>query len=361
MKRLLRSAALGLADALPERLTSAFVGALIGSRFRFHAVAGRTLIHGKEPLYLPRFDDAQLDQAVRLAERRFPRARRILLTDHPDDPGIQRYRGTIPIQAEPAPLPSGTSGAFICAYRSDDRLVRALRAIAAMPDCSYVMPKAHRPPARYFHRNDTAWAVLDEIARTCAADDLFDLADFENLIQAQEMIRGVEGDYVEVGVFKGLSAQVALTYMKRAGIARKVYLLDTYEGFTYEAARSSADAAWAGEGTETSMALVEKRLQAFDNKELIRTNIVDNPVPDRIARVALCNIDVDLYEAVLASLRKFAPLVVKGGIMIVEDQGHTPYMGGAYLALDEFLRSDAGRAFLPIQMGSGQAFLVRVG
>jgi hypothetical protein len=109
------------------------------------------------------------------------------------------------------------------------------------------------------------------------------------------------------------------------------------------------------------MALVEKRLQAFDNKELIRTNIVESPVPDRISRVALCNIDVDLYEAVLASLRKFAPLVVKGGIMIVEDQGHTPYMGGAYLALDEFLRSDMGRGFLPIQMGSGQAFLVRIG
>ena len=56
---------------------------------------------------------------------------------------------------------------------------------------------------------------------------------------------------------------------------------------------------------------------------------------------------------------KVAPRIAPGGIMIFEDAGHTPPLGGARLAVADFLESDAGRHFVPIYMQSGQMFLVR--
>jgi hypothetical protein len=49
-----------------------------------------------------------------------------------------------------------------------------------------------------------------------------------------------------------------------------------------------------------------------------------------------------------------------GGIMICEDAGHTPALIGARLALDNFLKSEQGKFFIPVHMTSGQVFLIRV-
>jgi hypothetical protein len=51
--------------------------------------------------------------------------------------------------------------------------------------------------------------------------------------------------------------------------------------------------------------------------------------------------------------------MVVGGILIVEDPGHTPLLIGACAALDLFLQTETGRKFTLIYMRSGQYFLVR--
>ena len=47
-----------------------------------------------------------------------------------------------------------------------------------------------------------------------------------------------------------------------------------------------------------------------------------------------------------------------GGIIVVEDPGHTPQLVGARVALDEFLASKAASKFMPVYMESGQTFLI---
>ena len=47
-------------------------------------------------------------------------------------------------------------------------------------------------------------------------------------------------------------------------------------------------------------------------------------------------------------------------IIIAEDAGHTPLLIGAYAAVREFLESPAGKAFTPVEMMSGQMFLIKV-
>ena len=74
----------------------------------------------------------------------------------------------------------------------------------------------------------------------------------------------------------------------------------------------------------------------------------------------VANIDVDIYEAVLAGLQKVAPRMAPGGVMIVEDPGHTPLLIGAGVALNQFLKSPAAAGFLPVYMQSGQTFLINM-
>ena len=93
--------------------------------------------------------------------------------------------------------------------------------------------------------------------------------------------------------------------------------------------------------------------------DVIKNNIIEDPLPSEIGNIAVANIDVDLYEAVKVALFKIAPKILPGGIMIAEDPGHTPRLVGARLALDDFLNSELSKSFTPIYMESGQWFFLK--
>ena len=169
------------------------------------------------------------------------------------------------------------------------------------------------------------------------------MPDFENIAQALQATRELTGSYVEIGVYKGSSAYFALDYMERAGIRRQCYFLDTFSGFDYEQAASSSDRTWVNTHTQASRDDVEQFLSGFKTPHrVIRNNIITEALPSDIRDVALCNVDVDMYEAIIAALIKVAPLVMVGGIVIAEDQGHTPLLVGAYAAVRDFLDSAEG-------------------
>jgi len=140
---------------------------------------------------------------------------------------------------------------------------------------------------------------------------------------------------------------------------KDAYFLDLFEGFTYEEAHESSDAFWVDQFSSTSIEEVEKRLYKFKNIKLIKCNIIKDKFPEVIKKIAVCNIDVDMYDAVLSALNKIAPLIVPGGIIMVEDQGHTPNIAGAYLAIDEFKKTEIGKEFFHWNLLSGQALFVR--
>ena len=81
--------------------------------------------------------------------------------------------------------------------------------------------------------------------------------------------------------------------------------------------------------------------------------------PAGIDRIAVCDIDVDMYEAVTAALEKTADRIPPGGVILIEDQGHTPNIAGGFLAVRDFLATEQGRRFMSWNLTSGQALLVR--
>ena len=182
--------------------------------------------------------------------------------------------------------------------------------------------------------------------------------DFENIFQAIKAGQFLEGDYVEIGTFKGDSASAALNYMKKSGINKKAYFIDTYEGFNYDEAFNSNDTYWKSGHTDTSLERVSKRLEKYSNAKLVKGNIIKDELPEEIKQICVVNIDVDLYEAVKAALYKVKDKVVTNGIIIAEDYGHTPTLIGGQKAVQEFIE-DNKNDFIPLYLNSGQMFLIK--
>ncbi|QWV92456.1 TylF/MycF family methyltransferase [Geomonas oryzisoli] len=304
-----------------------------------------------------RFGTKEIAAAADLAHKRFPSTAILYVTDQYQEIEITNAE-LVPFDIEELErLDNEKIKVFLCAFESDEKLVTVLKKITSLKNAFYFTPLKFYPTSRYFHRNDLARTILQAEQQL----DLpkFEVADYENLIQAIDITRHVVGDYVEIGVYQGRSAHLALKYMKASECPRKSFFIDVFDGFTYPSASTSPDALWVNFCQDTSVEFVSNFLCEFEDIEILKLDIIDGTVPASIKSIAVCNIDVDMYEAVLAALLKTAPLMSQGGIIVVEDQGHTPALAGGYLAVCEFLETDMAKEFIPIHMGSGQMFLIR--
>ena len=217
--------------------------------------------------------------------------------------------------------------------------------------------------AKYFHvkQNVRECLRLEHDADTQDKITHFEESDFSNIAQAIDITRNIPGAYVEVGTFNGASARFALRYMATQQIARSCFFFDVFSGFDYDTAFSSVDMRWAGSHKSHGIETVTARLKAMESETLQvsvqRSNIITDKFPESVGPICVANLDVDMLDAVRAGLNVLAPRIVKGGILIVEDPGHTPTLIGARAALNEFLETDQN--FVPICMESGQTLLLR--
>jgi hypothetical protein len=230
---------------------------------------------------------------------------------------------------------------FILAYNYDFLAIKAIQELNKLNLKFYSLPQSF-PVARYFHTDKIAFKTLiSEMSNN--HKEYFVPTDFENIFQALCITKNLAGDYVEIGVYQGASARVALNYMKRSGITRKSYFLDTYDGFCYASAYNSNDAIWSGTHTGTTISEVKMYISEYDNAYIVKHNIIEDDFPiENIQQICICNIDVDMYDAVKSAIYKVNKYIVKFGIIIIEDYGHTPSLAGAQYAVREFLEDEHG-------------------
>lgn len=214
------------------------------------------------------------------------------------------------------------------------------------------------PLARYFHTDRYAFENLCEEAVN--QNWHFCPGDFENIFQAIKNSKNLDGAFVEIGTFRGDSGNAALNYMEKSQIIKPAYFIDTFEGFTYEQAYNSEDIYWQDTHFDTSFEAVSKRFEKYKNAKVIKSNIITDELPHEIEKICVANIDVDMYEAVKAALYKVKDKVVKNGIIIAEDYGHTPALLGAQKAVNEFLEENPDK-FISIYLNSGQLLLINKG
>ncbi len=169
--------------------------------------------------------------------------------------------------------------------------------------------------------------------------------------------RGIEGAFVECGVWRGGSVLAMIHTLQEMGAAhRDIYLYDTFEGMTeptehdismfdgsaldeWKAAQQQGKRAW-------SALFAPEMFGESDIKKLLlatgypadRLHFVRGPVeqtiPDTIPEsIALLRLDTDWYESTLHELQHLYPRVSQAGALIIDDYGHWK---GCRQAVDEY-------------------------
>jgi O-methyltransferase len=166
----------------------------------------------------------------------------------------------------------------------------------------------------------------------------------------------IEGDFVECGVWRGGSTMAAIDTLIKAGdTKRKIYLYDTYEGMSEP---TEHDKVFTGTAADELLNTSDKAdatsVWCYSALEEVQNNVgslkypaasinyvkgkVENTIPQTIPKkIALLRLDTDWYESTAHELKHLYPLLVPGGVIIIDDYGHWE---GARKAVDEYIEAE---------------------
>ena len=195
------------------------------------------------------------------------------------------------------------------------------------------------------------------------------------LVQSVEWIerRGLPGAVVECGVWRGGSMMAAAwTLLHGRNDGRDLYLYDTFAGMTEP---QDVDLHYDGSSAEQAMQAHDPSARSmqewcYAGLDEVRGNLestgypserihyVAGPVEETIpgtlpGPIALLRLDTDFYSSTRQELQHLYPLVVPGGVVIIDDYGAWQ---GARRAVDEFL-TDKPEIFLHRIDVTGRIFI----
>jgi hypothetical protein len=156
---------------------------------------------------------------------------------------------------------------------------------------------------------------------------------------------GIEGDFVECGVWRGGSAMLMAKILVDRGVTdRRVWLYDTFEGMT---APGAYDTSFAGEAAvardgwcEADIDDVTRNLRLTGIPESQRVLVkgkVEDTLPGEMpdGPIAVLRLDTDWYESTKHELNVLYPKLTGNGVLIIDDYGHWQ---GCRKAVDEYVR-----------------------
>lgn len=220
----------------------------------------------------------------------------------------------------------------------------------AAPEFPSALPAAEEYPPDF----------SESVRRICRAVKPFTMTSPERINALVEAVRyvvanGIEGAFVECGVWKGGSMMAAALALRELGDeTRDLYLYDTYSGMPppgdvdhaidglrakegFQQAQTSADPAhWS----RCYSSLDEVRRNVFGTgyprdrfhfvPGKVEETLPGNAPPD----IALLRLDTDWYESTRHEMIHLYPRLRPGGVLIIDDYGHWQ---GARKAIDEFI------------------------
>ena len=137
----------------------------------------------------------------------------------------------------------------------------------------------------------------------------------------------VPGAAAELGVYRGFFARCINQLMPE----RKLYLFDSFEGFTEESnASESFQAAHANTTIEKVLAIMPHR-----SRVTVRPGFFPASLNGLEERFCLVSLDVDFAQTTLEGLRYFWPRLQKGGYLMLHDWG-SPSLPGVAEALKTY-------------------------
>jgi hypothetical protein len=154
--------------------------------------------------------------------------------------------------------------------------------------------------------------------------------------------RRLDGDYAEVGVYKGATAKLIC----EAKGDKTLHLFDTFEGLPQH---DEVDRRFSENMFSTSFDKVRGRLSGYHGVRFYKGLFPQTAAPVGDARFAFVHLDVDLYQSTKDALEFFYPRLVPGGILLTHDY---PSADGVCKAFSDFL-SDKPELIIGLPLSQG--------
>ncbi|MBI4742836.1 MAG: class I SAM-dependent methyltransferase [Betaproteobacteria bacterium] len=193
----------------------------------------------------------------------------------------------------------------------------------------------------------------------------FNLARFLAHYELFKRIVDVPGAIIDLGVFRGAST---FTWAKLCeifcptDIRKTVFGFDTFGGFPALSAEDGPEnpvqdvvpgGYFGGASIEADLALAreamnhDRHLRHKNRIEFVKGDVC-RTIPQFVAdkgdglRIALLNLDLDLYEPTRVALERFVPKMARGGLIVVDEYAVDTF-GGESKAVDEYFVQRFGK------------------
>jgi len=177
------------------------------------------------------------------------------------------------------------------------------------------------------------------------------------LILRTIITHNVPGSFVEIGVYKGLTAKLFHYYAPE----RTLHLFDTFSGFEERSSKTEKQKTGlnieASQFSDTSIEEVRDYISPLNNNIHFYKGYFPESMPQKLKedKYALVHLDADLYEPTWEGLQMFYEKMSKGGIIVIHDYNSWP---GARQAVDTFFK-DKDEIPLPMPDKSGSVVIIK--
>lgn len=173
---------------------------------------------------------------------------------------------------------------------------------------------------------------------------------------------GIEGSFVECGVWRGGSMAAAARTLIRLGDAKRdLWLYDTFEGMSEptsqdvdcwgedadkllsEQDREDAKSVWCVSGLQEVKNVMADTGYSGNRISYVEGKVEDTLPKNKPDKIALLRLDTDWYESTRCELEHLFPRLQPGGVLIIDDYGHWQ---GCRKAVDEYLSKNSISIFL---------------
>lgn len=187
----------------------------------------------------------------------------------------------------------------------------------------------------YDFRNEPGFA---EIAQKTISERRT-LLDFNRLLTLFQSVRNTQDigcSVAEIGAYKGGSSKFLARCYAHFDKNPPIHVFDTFTGHPDVLVSTLDGKHKPGLFSDTDAAAVKDYLSEFKNIDVHVGSIEERCSDVKEERFSLVHIDVDIYSATVTCLNFFAPRLVEGGIIVVDDYGFSTCIG-AKQAVDYFL------------------------
>ena len=176
---------------------------------------------------------------------------------------------------------------------------------------------------------------------------------FWGLSELLRLVRYVEGDTAECGVYRGASSALICSENQQSSFRKIHCVFDSFEGLSEP--RAGDGDHWHFGDLTCSLDEVKENLSGFSRVEYYKGWIPDRFEDVESRKFSFVHIDVDLYQPTRDSFEFFYERMSLGGVIVCDDYGFGT-CPGATKAIDEFLEF---RNEKMLTLSSGGGFMIK--